>query len=307
MTDVVVAFLDVGQGDCTIAVDRPTGLGLLIDCPPGRDQQAVSALQAHGATRLQLVIASHQHLDHLGGIYSVAKAFPIEQLRVNMATHVPADPADAKKLRSALRAILGLQRQGVQLMDARAGDSGRVGELKWDILAPDLAQLIHAQSISEVNHASVVTKLTVDEFRILVSADADADSWEAIRLRGADLGADILQIPHHGASMSTSSNGFTLVDLLEGVGANLHVISVASNNRYGHPSLQTLQSIRTLQGFPGLMCTQLNGICANCSVDGNTRCAGEVTVLITASGAQIIPSVPAHRAAVSTLPSAQCL
>jgi competence protein ComEC len=307
MTDVVLAFLNIGQGDCTVAVDRPSGEGLLMDCPPGRDSQVVAALREFGATRLKLVIASHQHLDHLGGIYAIATSFPTEQVSMNQATHVPADASEAKKLRATLRAIRGLQRAGVTLAEPRAGEHGAVGELRWKILAPDFSQLLHAQATSDANHASVVIKISAAGFDVLVSADADAASWEAICLRESNLSADVLQIPHHGGVMSPSLGGMSLTKLLEIVGAQTHVISVGSSNGYGHPAASTLETLRSHVGLGNLLCTQLNAICAGCAVSSNTGCAGNIKFVITTAGVQISPAPSTHRMAVAALPSAQCL
>ena len=307
MTDVVVAFLNVGQGDCTVAVDRPSGEGLLMDCPPGRDSQVLAALREFGATRLKLVVASHQHLDHLGGIYGIARAFPTEQVSMNQATHIPADASEAKKLRATLRAIHGLQRAGVTLAEPRAGDSGAIGEFRWKILAPDFSQLLHAQATSDANHASVVVKVSISAFNALVSADADAASWEAICLREGDLAADVLQIPHHGGAMATNSGGMSLTKLIDAVRAKTHVISVGSANGYGHPAVTTLETLHAYSGSTDLMCTQLNSVCAGCSVNADTGCAGTVKFVVTDAGVQITPPPSAHRESVRTLPSAQCV
>jgi competence protein ComEC len=303
VSEVAVAFVDVGQGDCTIAVDRPSGEALLIDCPPEGHREAIAALKANGAVRLRVVFATHQHLDHLGSVPTVVKDFPTEELRMNPATHVPADPVEAKKLRAALVEIEGLPRIGVRLQHAEAGDSGEVGDLAWEILAPDRAQLFHAQAVSEANHASVVMKLSVSGYRILVGADADAESWEAMLLRGADLSANALRVPHHGGEMTGGS--VSLTSVLDAVGASVNVISVGSRNSYGHPGAGTLGALRASAST--VFCTQLNSMCAARAVGANTACAGTVTVLIKSASVQITPDAAAHRRAVSALPAAQCI
>jgi len=69
VTNVVVVFLDVGQGDCTVAIDNENGYAMLIDCPAGRGSDAIRALRSLGVSRLSLAFVSHSDMDHLGGIY----------------------------------------------------------------------------------------------------------------------------------------------------------------------------------------------------------------------------------------------
>jgi len=305
MIEVAVAFVDVGQGDCTIAVDRPSREALLIDCLPGREREAIAALKANGASRLRVAFVTHQHLDHLGSVPIVVKDFPTEELRMNLPTHVPADPVEAKKLRATLLEIEGLPRIGVRLQHAEAGESGKVGDLAWEILAPDRAQLFHAQAISQANHASVVMKLSVSGYRILVGSDADAESWQAMLLRKADLSADVLRVPHHGGEMT--GGPVSLTSVLDAVGASVNVISVGSRNSYGHPEAGTLGALRVRAPTSTVFCTQLNDVCAARAVGANTACAGTVTVLVTSTSVQITPDTAAHRRAVRALPAAQCV
>ena len=84
MTDVVVVFLDVGQGDCTVAIDNENTNALLIDCPAGRGSDAIRALRSLGATRLSQVFISHSDMDHLGGMYEVVNSVSVDTVRVNL-------------------------------------------------------------------------------------------------------------------------------------------------------------------------------------------------------------------------------
>lgn len=307
MTDAAIAFVDVGQGDCTIAVDRNEGAALLVDCPAGMHETALSTLTSLGATRLDLAVASHQHLDHLGGLYSVVTAFPTSILSLNTVTHIPSDPDERKKLRAALRAIRGLPRQGIAIDEPRRGMTGLIGGISWQVLTPDLDQLLHAQAESRPNHASVVMKLSVAGHTVLLGTDADGESWEAMSESGLDLTADVFQVPHHGGGLFSPEDRMTIDGLLDLVQASLHMISVGSKNTYGHPATSTVQAIRARGGSAQTYCTQLNCICAGQSLREATPCAGTTILTFVGREMTITRSVNIHRASVHKLPNAQCV
>lgn len=307
MTNVIVAFVNVGQGDCIVGVDRNSGHALLVDCPAGRHEDALATLEAYDATRLELAVVTHQHLDHLGGVYSTVTSFPTDCVRMNAITEIPADPDEKKKLRAAFRAICGLPRLNIATAGAYAGDAGQVGELCWRVLAPDHSQLLFAQSVSRSNHASIVVKLAIGAHNILLSSDADMESWSAIMARGTDVCADVYQLPHHGASMEATSAGLDFGQVLDAVEASYYLISVGSGNNYGHPAKSTLGEIRNRRGQVRTLCTQLNAVCAGTAQGANVSCAGTVTITFLNGTMTVSPSVADHGDAVSALPAAQCI
>src|SRR5215218_6905536 len=69
-----VACIDVGQGDCTVAVDHETGEGLLIDCRIGHHGEALREFDYLGLAELRAAIVSHTQLDHFGGVLDVLEA-----------------------------------------------------------------------------------------------------------------------------------------------------------------------------------------------------------------------------------------
>lgn len=307
MANATISFVDVGQGHCTVGVDPQSGEALMVDCPSGGRSEALSVLRKHGATGLNVVIASHQHLDHLGGVVGVVTDMPTRELRINPPTHVPADREDARKLRATLRAIHGLPRRGVALGDARQGDEGTVGQLQWQIIAPDRGQLFRAAEISDANHASAVVSLSVGDYKFLLGGDADAQSWWALLERGEEVAADVFQVPHHGAEMLAGPGRVSMGELIQRVGAELYVISVGSRNGYGHPASSTLATIGNMRNGSALLCTQLNEFCAGCAVAGGTSCAEDITIRVDPDGLKVSPDPTAHRRAVSGLPQPQCV
>ena len=74
MNDVVISFVDVGQGDCTIAMDVSTATGVLIDCPAGQHSAAINEIEAQRCLFVATAIVSHTHADHSGGVLDVLES-----------------------------------------------------------------------------------------------------------------------------------------------------------------------------------------------------------------------------------------
>jgi competence protein ComEC len=304
LSSVAVSFLDVGQGDCTIAVDLEHGNALMFDCPEGGHEAALMALDAGGATHLKLAMVSHQHLDHLGGIYSTVTRFPTERVRINPLTVVPEDPDEKKKLLAAMRALSGLPRRGVAFCArATTGDRGTIGDFAWEVLVPDMNQLFAAQAKQQPNHASVILRLSTGERSVVLSADSDEESWAAL-LGGRDVKADVLQLPHHGGEFGAALDMGALIDAVD---PSICVISVGSSNRYGHPAASTLAAIRARRANRTTYCTQLNDVCAGRTCHAGESCAGSVEVTFTDGGITVRPPAAEHRLAVKAFPAPQCV
>jgi competence protein ComEC len=304
LSSVAVSFLDVGQGDCTIAVDLEHGNAIMFDCPESGHEVALMALEASGATSLKLALVSHQHLDHLGGIYLTVTGFPTECVRINPLTVVPKDPDEKKKLLAAMRALSGLPRRGVAFYArATTGDHGTIGGLAWDVLVPDMNQLFAAQAKQQPNHASVILRLSTDEHSVVLSADSDDESWTTL-LSQRDVKADVLQLPHHGAEFGAALGMGALIDAVD---PSVCVISVGSSNGYGHPAASTLAAIRARRANRTTYCTQLNNVCAGKTCYAGESCAGTIEVTFTDGDMTVRPSVAEHRLAVKALPTPQCV
>src|SRR6266702_1505181 len=108
MTSVLVGFLDVGQGDCTLVADAGNQQVLVIDCPAGRSKEAGSALRRVGGSRISVAFVSHSDWDHLGGVYEVVNSVGVDEVRVNLDSVVADSPRERTKLKAAQRSIAGL-------------------------------------------------------------------------------------------------------------------------------------------------------------------------------------------------------
>jgi competence protein ComEC len=225
-----VVFLDVGQGDATLVQGRRATL--LVDAgravPDGPDlgrSVVVPALRALGVTRLDLVLATHADLDHRGGLPAVLEAFPVGELWLPRGTR---DAPAFAPLRAAARA------HDVPLRERGRGDpSRRIGDLAIRPLWPDAAA-----GPSSSNDRSLVVRIELEGRRLLLPGDIEAGAEAALLASGAELHADVLELPHHG-SRSSSTPAF-----LAAVGASLAVASAPCAGRFGMPHAQVQQRVR---------------------------------------------------------------
>jgi competence protein ComEC len=217
-------FLDVGQGDGA-AIRTPAGRWLLVDLGPrtaGSDagrRVIVPFLARHGVRRLEAVVLSHGHLDHLGGAEAILDRFPAGVV-LDPAAQVP-DPAYTGFLDQ-------IEAAGVPWRPARAGTAFVIDGVRFAVLHPDTTW---AEWGADVNEDSIVLRVEFGGFSALFAGDAGLPA-EA-RLRGRAGPVDLLKVGHHG---SRGASGDAWLRELAPVAA---VVSVG-RNRYGHPAPETL-------------------------------------------------------------------
>ncbi len=218
-----ISYIDVGQGD-SIFIELPNGETILIDAGNPEDGQHVAQyIRDNGAEKLDYVIATHPHADHIGGLAEVIDAFTVENIYMPKATHTTASYEDL---------LQTIQAKGLKIETAKAGkklfDDGR---LQAEFLAPN------SDSYSNLNNYSAVLMLTYGNNKFLFMGDAEAESEKEMLYAGFDLSADVLKVGHHGGSASTTD------DFLEAVSPSVAVISVGADNSYGNPHADVLASL----------------------------------------------------------------
>lgn len=220
---LVVHFLDVGQGDA-ILLQLPNGQAMLVDAGPDEAGPAVvSYLQKQGVERIDYLVATHPHADHIGGMDEVIRAFEIGKVYMPRVT---ANTASFERL------LLTLKAKGLKITPAKAGVTVLAEDgLKVSFLAPC------GSRYEELNDWSAVVKASYGKTSFLLTGDAEAESEREMLSSGADLRADVLKIGHHGSSSSTSWA------FLKAVSPKYAVISVGAGNDYGHPHRETLEKL----------------------------------------------------------------
>ncbi|WP_422646983.1 ComEC/Rec2 family competence protein [Actinoalloteichus caeruleus] len=231
---------DVGQGDALVLATGEPGRAVVVDAGP--DLTGVGdCLRRLGVTRVPLVILSHLHADHVGGLDGV-----LAGRRVGAVALGPArSPTWAYEEVAAVAAG-----RGVSLVELRLGQRLRWSGLAIDVLGPLDGYVADETSGTEVNNASLVLLATTSVGRVLLTGDAELAAQSGLLGAGVDLAAPVLKVPHHGSR-------YTLPEFLARVAPRVAIISVGADNRYGHPSGQVIAELRALGAT--VVRTDLNG------------------------------------------------
>ena len=229
-----VSFIAVGQGDAAL-VRSPTGKTVLVDGGPAEAERSLERVVRAQLARgpLDLVLLSHRHADHLGGlerlITSLGALGAREFLDAGFAHESPAW--------TSLKHLLDARHVPV-----RTAELGRRIELGdgalLELLGPPSPPI--GRSRSNVNANSIVARLDWKHASVLFTGDAEAATERWLLRSGARLRARVLKVAHHGSNLSSTPR------FLRAVRPEAAIISVGLLNEYRHPHPATLQRLRAI-------------------------------------------------------------
>jgi len=254
---LLVEAIDVGQGDSLLLI-TPDGKTMLVDGGGfgGNPHQIAQTfdigeevvspvLWSRGIRHVDLVVLSHAHSDHMGGLAAILRNFKPNELWVG---NNPPSPAYLDLLNQA-------QSLGVQVRSMRAGDIAKLGTADIHVLAPSLD---YKPGTEPGNNDSLVLRIGYSDTSVLLEGDAEA-SIEREMLAEHPLQSTLLKVGHHGSATSTQS------DFLSRVSPRFAIISCGLHNHYGHPRTEVLKSlqashVRTFStDINGAVCFTLDG------------------------------------------------
>jgi competence protein ComEC len=216
-----VIFLDVGQGDA-IWIETPIGRRVLIDGGPS----PAALLSALGRQLpfwdrcIDILVVSHPHDDHLRGLVSVLERYRVRQVLIGNMESTSALYEEWQKMLEERKIPVLTVRQPVQV---DLGDGP-----KMEVLLPDMATL------DDSEEASLVARLSWGKVSFLITGDLEAAGLLALGRAGWPLDSTVLKVPHHGSKEAVNES------LLAVTCPELAVISVGSDNLFGHPAAETL-------------------------------------------------------------------
>jgi competence protein ComEC len=223
---VTIDVLDVGQGDAILV--RGGGKTVLIDAGD-RTADPIAQLTQLGVTKLDLVVASHPHADHIGKMPDVLKLFDVGLYLDNGLPHTT---------QTYLQTMAMVHGKGIPYRTAERGTRINLGdEAVFTVLFPDSGGRL-TDTRSDLNSNSVVLRLDHGENCFLFTGDAEEPTEH--RLLQDGLGpCDVLKVAHHGSNHS-STDAF-----LDTVAPTYALISTGKDNRYGHPGEETLARLQS--------------------------------------------------------------
>ena len=198
----------------------PVGEIVLIDGGPvSAGERVVSYLKRSGVKRIDLLIATHPHEDHIGGLISVLDSFPVS--KVWDSGHNLGTPTQRKFLER-------VKNRKSKFEVVREGFTQRIGDVKIEVIAPASFQ----QRTDDANSSSIITHISWKNMSFLLMGDAEHKDPKIINRYPRSI---VLKIAHHG-----SRNG-TTISLLQRVKPQIAVVSYGENNSYGHPHKEVLK------------------------------------------------------------------
>lgn len=216
-----VHYLDVGQADCALL--ECDGEYILIDGGNiGDSNLVVSYLQQIGVEELKAVICSHAHEDHVGGLPGVLAVYPTEAVYAPTRTYASECFDDFAYY---------TDQQGLTITIPEVGDEIRFGQARAEVLGP-------VKSYPETNNTSIVLMVSYGGTRFLFTGDMETTAEADLLDSGADLKADVLKVGHHGSDTSSSYR------FLYECAPEHAIVSVGTDNKYGHPSRQILSRLQ---------------------------------------------------------------
>lgn len=225
-----IEMLDVGQGEAILI--RNGASAMLLDGgsssspPDGVGRRIVRKLIARGVTRLDAVTVSHPHPDHTNGLITLFRTLPVGELRLG-AKHVVSEElselvATAARLHVPIRVVT----HGEQLV---------CGGLPCTLFVPRL----HFKR-SAVNNSSLVHRITIGAYRVLLTGDIEKDAERLLVDEWQDqLSATVLKVPHHGSRSSSTPR------MLDAVCPRVALISSGRTNPFGHPAEAVVDALRS--------------------------------------------------------------
>jgi beta-lactamase superfamily II metal-dependent hydrolase len=211
---IEVVFLDVGQGDA-ILVRSPTGATALVDAGP--DDRIVDQLQTHGIDAIDLLVASHAHADHIGGMERVLATHPVRFYLDNGVPHTTVTYANV--MDRLLRTEVAYLQPTARTIE--------VGDVAIRVLPPD-------STAAEQNDRSVSLLVEYGAFRLLLTGDLETAGLQHLLSVGVPE-VTVLKASHHG-----SRNGVTPA-WMAATRPEVVVISCGRDNPYGHPDAWALR------------------------------------------------------------------
>ncbi len=229
--DWAMVECDVGQGDAVVLATAEPGRAVVVDAGP-EPGPVDECLHRLGVDRVPLLVLSHLHADHIGGLASVFDGRAVGAVAVGPGR----SPGWAWRQVAA-----ETTRRAVPLVELKPGERLDWPGLALDVLGPRYvpARTDGPQDGTTINNSSVVLRAETTAGRVLLTGDVELAAQADLLADIGDLKAEVLKVPHHGSR-------YSLPSFLAAVAPRVALVSVGAGNTYGHPSKSTMDTLAAL-------------------------------------------------------------
>ena len=224
--ELQIYFFNVGQADCILV--RSNGKNMLIDAGDNEDGPLlVKYIKRLGIRKIDYLIGTHVHEDHIGGMDNIIKEFEIGEIYIPYTTN--------KSKRKFYEDVINeVKQKELSINYKKVGDKFELGEAKCEIKSIDNSD---PTSSSKINSTSIVIQMEANNNKYLFMGDAEDDVETNSKITWEDI--DVLKVGHHGSDTSSTEQ------FINKVLPEMAVISVNSNtNSYGHPSETVIKRLQ---------------------------------------------------------------
>ena len=222
----IVHYINVGQGDSTLV--QVNNKNLLIDSGPKDNRPSLlKYLKSLNIKKIDYVIATHPHNDHIGNMATIINKYPITKF------YAPKVSDNSKSYEDM---IYALKNKGLKINILKKGtESINLGKnVNVTVLSPN------SNYYDNTNNYSAVIKITYKNSSFLFTGDAEKDIEISLLHNKENIKSDIIKIAHHGSNTSSTK------EFIKKVNPKLAVISVGTYNSFNHPSKDTLKTLKEL-------------------------------------------------------------
>ncbi|WP_461207657.1 ComEC/Rec2 family competence protein [Clostridium sp. DL1XJH146] len=219
---LIVHYIDVGQGDSMLL--QADGMNMLIDAgSKSAKDELLNYLDNLDIKKLDYIIATHPHEDHIGNMSYVIDKYDIGTI------YAPKKTTTTDTYKAMIKAISNADKK---ITVAKAGKEFIFGnDVHCQIVAPN------STSYDDTNNYSVVMKVTFGKTSFLFTGDAEKESEDQILENNFYINSDVLKLGHHGSTTSTTDEFLMKVD------PKIAIITVGEDNDYGHPHKEIIDKL----------------------------------------------------------------
>ena len=218
-TDLSIHYIDVGQADSILIQNKEHSM--LIDAGNNADGPLlVDYLKEQNITKIDYVVGTHPHEDHIGGLDDIINNFEIQEV------YLPEVMTTTKTFEDVLDSI---ENNNLEITIPTIGDIFKIGEMNFEVIYTGTNE-------KDLNASSIVLKMTFGNHSYLFTGDTTEEVEKTFLDKNINI--DILKVAHHGSKYSTCN------EFLKKATPTYAIISVGEDNSYNHPELETLTRLK---------------------------------------------------------------